>query len=316
MCRLASLRIGALVAAVLFLGAAPPAASGSPTPSALLQLLEAGNRVPYQGTQQIEMFPQGRRVCATATVAHMHRSTRTEIQAPARLRGMVILERGRERLVRRPGEERWQASPSVTILHPRYILRNYTIAAAGSGQIAGQAAWIVPVRSRATGKLARKLWLDRQTGVVLRAEHYSWASRLIYVTQFKSIDYTARSAASQFEVPADQIVGESPLPAPPDPSAVPKPTYLPPGFRPVGKPQQVRMRRSTAIHLRYADGLNVLSAFIRKLAPGESPKRRPPSPSGDQPFSLAIHYVKGDLRITLIGDLNPVELRKMAESFE
>lgn len=288
----------------------------APQARALLRLIEAGHRASYQGVQRIEMYPQGRRVDATARVSHLHRATRTEIETPPRLRGMVIIERGRERLVRRPGKDQWHASPGADVPHYRHLLARYQVAVLGTAQIAGQDTWVVEIRSRATNLPARKLWVDRQTGVVLRAEHYNWSGRLVYATEFETVDYQARPSPADFQVDDAQVVGEAPKPVPPDAGPVPLPSYVPPGFRQVGRPLQMQTQRGPVLHLRYTDGLNAISVFVRKLARGETPRARPALTPMDQPFSAVVHHVKGDLRITLIGDLDPAELRRMAASFE
>lgn len=278
--------------------------------------MASGDSVTYEGTQATEMQLPGRRAASTARVAHLRCATRTEILSPAHLQGMVILDREGSRLVRRPGSDRWHAGVGSTPLKPHRILRNHTVTTQGQAVIAGRPATIGEIRSRASGKLVRRIWVDREKGVVLRAEHYNWAGKLVFSTEFQQIDYNGRLDKDDFEVEDQAVSGPKITPIPVSEEELRKPGYMPAGFRLVGQPSGVRTMRGVAVHLRYSDGLNAISVFIRKLEPKEDLKKSPPMPGMGGPFSAVVHHVKGDYRVTIIGDVSPAELHRIADSIE
>lgn len=282
----------------------------------LLQLMSSGDRVTYEGTQAIEMRLPKRRAASTARVAQYRCATRTEILSPPHLQGMVILDRDGRRLVRRRGSDRWHAGVGSTPLKPRRILRNHTVTTQGQAVIAGRPATIGEIRSRASGRLVRRIWMDREKGVVLRAEHYNWAGKLVFSTEFQQIDYNARLNEDDFEVEDQAVSGPKVTPIPVPEEELRKPGYMAAGFQLVGRPSGVRTMRGVAVHLRYSDGLNAISVFVRKLQPNEDPKKPAPMPGMGGPFSAVVHHVKGDYRVTIIGDASPAELHRIAESIE
>lgn len=283
----------------------------------LLSLMASGRHVNYAGEQSIEVRLGSRRAHGNVQVSQFNGCIRTEIISPGRLRGMVTLERGQHRAVRRPGDPRWQIRPGGTgpIFHK--ILNNYTLRQGGSDNVAGYRAVAVQIRSRYGGKLARKMWMDPSTGVVLRTELYNWAGQLVYIAAFRQIDYTPRLDPGDFRMPGPPRRDGCKPPPPPVNGNVdlPQPGYLPRGYELMGRPRWMHTERGPAAHLRYADGLNGISVFVRKLQPGEGSNAPGPAQHVmDQPFVSVIHYVKGDYRVTLIGDVSPRELQRMAGS--
>jgi hypothetical protein len=281
-----------------------------------LRLMAVGRQVPYEGVQTIEMRFAGRRTTATARVAQSRCATRTKILSPAHMRGMEILERGGRRLVRRPGGTHWSAGLGSIPPEPRRLLRNYRVSIQGTAETAGRGATIGAISSRASGKLVRRIWLDSEKGVVLRAEHYNWEGRLVYSTEFQEIDYAVTLDEEEFETGKLPVRGPRTVPVEVPEAELRKPSYVPAGFRLIGRPCSVRTKRGNAIHLRYGDGLNVISVFIRKLEPDDDRKKPAPPRATDEPFSAIVQHVKGDYRVTVIGDISPAELRRMADSLD
>jgi sigma-E factor negative regulatory protein RseB len=195
-------------------------------------------------------------------------------------------------------------------------MRNHTVVIQGQATIADRPSTIGEIRSRASGKLVRRIWVDREKGVVLRTELYNWASQLVSSTEFQHINYDAQVSEKDFEVDKGSVSGPKIAPIPVPEEDLRKPGYMPQGFELVGKPSGVRTMRGVAVHLRYGDGLNAISIFVRKLQPNEDPKMHAPMPGVGGPFSAVVHHVKGDYRVTIIGDVSPAELRRIAESVD
>ncbi|MDH7568609.1 MAG: sigma-E factor regulatory protein RseB domain-containing protein [Armatimonadota bacterium] len=311
-----SLLAGGLLGLLVWPAAAEPRAGEDRSLGAaereVLRLMDAGRRVNFAGKQLVTLVFGRRRAQASVAVWQYDGWLRTEVLSPGPMKGRVVLERGRHRFEKRAGDTEWQPRPGGAPPSPWRMLRNYKVRVVGSAPIAGLPTTILEVKNRRTDTLARKFWVDKTKGVVLRTEVYNWAGLLMSSVEFQEIDYGARLCKSDFEVPEALLAPPPPDGLPEDAPEVPRPRYVPEGYVLAGPPSGVRTDRGAAVHFRYSDGLNAISVFVRKLKPGEP---RPPHWGRfPGPFSGAVQRVKGDYRVTVIGDLDPAELARMAES--
>lgn len=278
-----------------------------------VRLMWSGRRATYEGKQKVTIHMRGRDHTADAIVKQYHGWLRTEIVLPLPHKGPVILERGDRRLVRR-ADGCWQARPASPPPPPFRMLRNYCAQQVGTATIAGRATMVVEIKAKAGGMVARKIWLDTQTGVALRTEHYNWAGQPVYESEFNEITYAPAYTPDEddFRAPAAAPEEGSRVMADTEAAAYPKPAYLPAGYTQDGKIRAMQTRRGTAAHIRYSDGLRSLSVFIRKLNPGDDPqgRRQPPM----DPLGGVAHAVKDGYSVTVMGDLDPKELSKIAGS--
>lgn len=286
----------------------------------VLEKMRAGRRAVYMGTQRFEMRHGPRVMKTEARVAQLDGWTRTEFLSPPWMKGMVTLERGRERLVRLPFQKAWIQRTGDEHPRPWLLAKNYRLVETGRTQIAGRNAVIIEIQHRASRTTARKLWLDAETGVALRTELCDWTGKVVGTIEMQEIDYRPRLEKSDFVVSPDDIVRRPPVLAPPNAEKMPlHPAFLPEGYVPAGPRRWVRMEYGIAAHLPYTDGLKALSVFVRRLHPGEKPlppRRGPRRDEHAPPFSRAARVTKGDYRITVIGDLPHDVLRRVAESVE
>ncbi|MBI3945965.1 MAG: MucB/RseB C-terminal domain-containing protein [Armatimonadetes bacterium] len=300
--------------------AAAEAPDGKPwdTPR-VLRMMQAGRRTVYAGVQRIEMSHGPRTTETTARVAQLEGWTRTEFLSPDRMRGMVVLERGGQRLVRLSGRRKWSQRPGSEPSRSRLLARNYRLTETGRAQVAGRPVVVVDIQHRQLRKTARRLWMDVETGVALRTELRDWTGKVVGTTELGEIDYTPQLEKSAFVVPPGDIVRHPPVEPPPGAETIPlHPAFLPPGYVPAGPHRWVRMDRGTAAHLRFTDGLKAISLFVRRLNPDEKPlPERDPQREGRRPsFSGVVRVTKGDCRITAMGDAPPGILAQIAESLE
>jgi len=243
-------------------------------------------------------------------------------------------------------------------------LRNYTVDVAFGEPIAGQNTYRLTITPKVPSRPRKKVWLDAQHYIILRMEDYDITGKLGLLYVYTTIDYDSASVARQLEqyqkerqdrrrsyqseetsfVEAEKQFG----------AKIPQPSYLPVGFQLQSTsllPPRVNLSiRGKSIHLRYTDGLIVLSLFVSRVS-DESEDKQHQRARGDRfrdrrsrgdrfgggkattvtvkdtPISVTDHgHIKmlrwetskqseeKKLRFALVGELSQEELVKVAES--
>jgi sigma-E factor negative regulatory protein RseB len=206
---------------------------------------QAGRQLTYSGTQYVASWRPGTSWSAVVDLQHDP------------VRGSVAAD----------GSD---AGGATAVLDPRMLSRladSYSLAVAGTGTCAGRSATIVEAR-RASGALAGRFWVDRETGVLLRREVYD-AGRRVRSSAFLDLSVVPAAPAAPVLATSARTGAERP-----SKEAVRHlrsagwhvPEQLPEGFR------LFETRRAGAVlHLAYTDGLSTLSLFAQEGRLGTAP---------------------------------------------
>ncbi len=283
----------------------------------LLASLRAGREVSYTAEEQAEVFVRGERTLLRAKVFHQAPDkTRTEYLAPDHMAGTVMVVKGRSayRYSRRHHgwyPTRWglaDDSPEMVKL----LLKNYSVRVQGEETVDGRKADVVQVSPKRPGNPSKTLWVDRASGLVLRSVLRNYRREIISTVKMTGVDIkTSGIDPDLFEV---KMAGgrhgehEEDHDNRPAPGKVILPGYLPAGYVQTGI-SGIEMRDFRAVHLKFSDGLNTISLFERN---GKSHGR--PSEGGRERFSRALRWTAGGWEFTLIADLSPEELQRIAAS--
>lgn len=329
----------ALVALGLLTAVASPAAGQTRRTDAWLQrAARAPAAVSYQGTKVVMLWSGSQTAASTVHVDHL---------APDRYRLEYGPTPGRSRrLVIDDGKTRWQYEPAARLairsasptlgddgvaLDRLSLLRaNYTITLAGEDRVAGRDAVVIAVRPRAGARPALVLWLDRDTGLVLRSERRHADGSLAQVAAFTSIEYR--------DPPADRFAFAPPrgITVRALPSGEPlRVADVAPrmGFQPIAPAalpggfvlDRVLASGSSATGvavMQYTDGLAALSLFEHRAIEGARRILRPasPAPVADRRVAArqigdmaVIHWQVRGVDMTLTGDLAPEHLERIAQ---
>lgn len=154
------------------------------------------------------------------------------------------------------------------------ILANYRPRLMGRGKVAERSTAVVGLFERRTGALAKRLWIEHETGVILRQEAYDPAGYLLGRTEYQAVVFPEGLEARLFLPP---VRVQARVQTPPTTSrrvSPPRlaelvgfplrtPTYLPQGYRLQGHfafecPCHCG---GHVAHIRYSDGLRALSIF-------------------------------------------------------
>lgn len=209
---------------------------------------------------------------------------------------------------------------------------NYQAVVSSGDPVAGHSTWLLELRSRGTGVVGRRLWVDRRTGLILRAQIFEPDGGMTAETRFEEVHFSKRQKKSLFKFappPGAAVVKRL------EPNAMaldkakaasglePKtPAWLPSGY--VFESLNV-LRRSgkNIIHYRFSDGINVLSLFQCPprvdLDFGGKTGQRVVLESGRgtlawTPEGRVLGWSVGPSKFVLVGALPPETLEKIADS--
>ena len=222
------------------------------------------------------------------------------------------------------------------VLRPEQLQRalaSYAVRVVPSERIAGRRSRALEFTPRQAGSRPRRLvWVDEETGLILRTEVYGTDRRLSWLSVFEDLEYRPALDAEAFRMqvpPGVRVVESSDEPClePADAERlaglpVALPAYLPEGF----VRQCIRARRRSdygEIQVVFGDGLSLLSLFA-------STRFREPAAVGESASAVAVGHSTGrwhDLGLVtgiswrapwaylaLLGELSRDELHKIAGS--
>jgi outer membrane lipoprotein-sorting protein len=320
-----------LLSAFLALPAARALAQGVET------LLPAPAATAYRGRKVVIDFTRrGPQVTSLSILCQPGGRERREMHAT---RGVFIVD----------GETSWQYLPERgvvlkrpargeggEVLRPEQLQRalaSYTVRVVPSERIAGRRSRALEFTPRQAGSRPRRLvWVDEETGLILRTEVYGTDRRLSWLSVFEELEYHPVLDAEAFRMrvpPGVRVVesGDEPClePAAAESLAglpVALPAYLPEGF----VRQCIRARRRSdygEVQVVFGDGLSLLSLFA-------STSFREPAADAESASPVAVGHATGrwhDLglvtgiswrapwaHLALLGELSREEMHRIAGS--
>ena len=222
------------------------------------------------------------------------------------------------------------------------LAQNYRFDSSPGNAIADQETDVIEISPEYEGRPTKRLHISRENGIILRTEDFDSAGNLRFMSIYTQIDFDREKVRRTLaELKNDEKVSfedQSRRSRPIGGAEAEKalgdrlvqPTYLPLGF------QLLDMRyikhRSVAVFLRYTDGLVTFSLFERKgrrffHIPGRRHRDKDRGRGGkivprhDVPIHIMkqhqahiLEWSNSGVDFTLIGELDPSELIKVAES--
>lgn len=358
----AALAVAIVVIAATGRAPAPAEAAAVSAFELLRATMIAAIKTTYQGTRVEMSWSDDQAVGSAATVFHAadHKS-RVEYQASADASRRIVIDDGdrlwdvdlglKRVIIGRsaasgchPGVEGAGAGAGVGAAVPvagdsleetlKLVARNYNVNLVGEGQAAGRSAYVIQLSSKYLGRRGQRLWVDRSTHVILRSEKYRSDGSLATVSYFSGITFPKTLDPRLFvaSVPPgltvyeqtgtdscvspdrlDEITGFAPY----------VPALLPAGFRFAGAGITSSRAPEDTVHLRFTDGLDVISLFEARAEPGmrytvrgasEIPLGRGTGFLFDACDTLVLSWSDRGIYFTLVGDLPVDVMRAIAES--
>jgi outer membrane lipoprotein-sorting protein len=227
--------------------------------------------------------------------------------------------------------------PECEVLRPEQVREaaaSYEVRGAAAAPIAGRPSRLIEFLPRQGGsRPVRRVWIDVETGLILRSEISTPENRLSWLSVFESLEYgppvdpeafvmRVPSGVPVLEIGEDPCLGETDAERA---SGLPLvlPVYLPPGFARTCIYAR-RHREYAELQVLFSDGLSMLSLFesTRFREPGagggdaEAPVAVGPWPGRwyDLGLVTGIAWRPPWAHLALLGELSREELRKVAAS--
>ena len=327
----------------------PPKPRPLPTAAALYQRsLGADDLFSYRGRQITTYWRTGHSVAVL--VAHRApNQRRIDYLAPDAQRGRSLVtdehqewqfdprtSRLLHRLRAANADAVEDAAQSYDLLRTNYILQVLP----QTKTVADRKAYIVTMTRKDNRSLARKLWIDAATGLVLKRENYREDGKLVLTVSDTDISFRAPLPRALFDlsplahragvhVVEEKSSGENALPLGAVRSlwnsTATAPTVLA-GYRLVSAGLSSESAKPM-LHLRYSDGLNLVSLFELPRTQTRKPTRVPASMRPVQIGRSAGHvshrasltafnWDKGMLNLTLMGEIAEPTLQALAVAAE
>jgi len=328
---------------LIVLGLLGPLASSLPAqmqdPAAWLDRAAlAPASVSYRGTKVVMLWSSTGAAASTVQVEH---------RAPARYRLDYVPTPGRpRRLVIDDGKTRWQYEPaarlalrspsptpgdeSLPVNRVSLLRANYTLTITGDDRVAGRDVVVIAVRPRTEPRPTLVLWLDRDTGLVLRSERHHADGSLAQAAAFTEIEYQ-EPPADRFTFSPPRGVGVRGLSSS-EPLRTEEiasrmgfhpivPRELPGGFV-LDRVLTSGSHASGVAVMQYTDGVATLSLFEHRAIEGARRTLRPAPnvPVADSRLTARqvgdvaiLHWQVRGVDMTLTGELAPEHLERIAE---
>lgn len=318
--------------ALLLLAACVGGLAPAAPPKELVQAL-AGPTKPYTGVQMTRVADHDGFAEAKVTVFGDGKgATRREYALPQDKK-LVLLQIGGTAYrqtasgwVSMPAEHAWKPGEQAEA-----IAANYRVSVEPTSML-GRKAHLLTIAPLQAFNPSRKMTVDAGTGLVLKDELFapdgrlrssSWFVSLQYKPQPASLFQPGKASAAQTGIGPDSFSVRASAAEVEKVTGleVPKPAYVPPGYRPVlyGTMTTGSARLMPAV--RYSDGLSSFTIFER--GKGRNGRRRgfgwgpgPMHPHEDlhSDVQRSVVFANGPRSYLLIGDLAESELRKVARS--
>lgn len=253
-------------------------------PDASKILLESAKRthhIDYFGLVENSANYYGKELKSLTRVYHKGGGERMEYLSQP-VKGMVVVGDHKHMFAYRPHADKVLvttiAAQTEEESRAKLLLKNYTAHVAGTDTVAGRPTVVIDVTPKREGNPSKRMWIDKETYLVLKQEDRSAGGALKSRTVFKEIRYSADMPASKFGSPTDEDEPQTMVMVsqPMDADALSKelgfkvvrPGYVPNGYRFVGY-QIYRCQCDCphdAAHISYTDGLNSISVFETNIS--------------------------------------------------
>ena len=320
-----------------------PAPPKAPTAESLfVKVLQADDLFSYKGRQITTYWRTGQAM----EVLVFHRpqdDQRIQFLNPERERGRLLVS---------DSAQQWEYEPHQKLLRHRRLspgalddddLLSYTLLRVNyllavdprPRTIADRKTYLVTVKRPQGQTLARRFWIDSGSGLILKREIYGEDGKLIVTTGFSDIAYHPTFPPGLFDLSAlAKTVPVTELPA--TETAVSlrtlstqlagkasAPASLA-GYRLVGA-TTTKIGLRPVLHLRYSDGLNLVSVFEQRRTQPGRPTLVPPGQRvvligktsvhvGHRASLTTLNWDTPTLNITLMGEMGFSTLRALAQS--
>jgi len=209
--------------------------------------------------------------------------------------------------------------PSATqTVEPR-VLEQYDLLREGSERVAGREAQVFLLQPRDDLRYAQRLWADKATGLMLRADVIGPNRSVLESAAFSEVEVGIKPQSDSVTQPIKKLDGYRTVKAQQQPTQLDAEGWvmdrIAPGFKLAGcvkRPLESASGEDQVLQAVFSDGLTHVSLFIE---PFES-RRQLASLSGQIGATSTLRQRRGDYWITVMGDVPAATLKTFADALE
>lgn len=302
-------------------------------PTVLKKMLDAEGKVTFTA-HQVTTLAKGPALTSEQIIYRSgFRGMRTEYLEPSFMKGEIRADDGRQQSHLIPKAKVLRVGPSrLAELSKRTDQASrgshkgeIKVDLVGRDKIAGRNAYVIQVRpSHNGGAPTRKFWVDTETWIKLKTEDISSDGKVLSMSYYTRIDFPRSIPDSKFRIdpPTGYRVEKNSMDI--DLVSVAEarktarfkllePSYLPSGFKAVGA-CVIPFRRNQVVAIRYTDGVTSFSLFQtrEKVLDRRFIQRLHEGPV--ETDKGVYTWRQSDLSLTIVGQLQPEQMRKIADS--
>lgn len=298
---------------------------------------EAPSQVNFEGIKKTKLCISSHELSFITRVIYQKPDfTYVEYLEPSRVKGKILIDDGKRRIEYFSQKDKLRILPSLNSPQIRrrrekafnIMLSNFNISSLSQEKILGRGVYVVRLSSEKSTGPFLKLWIDKQTYLILREEKYNSQGQLVSSFRYTRVDFNKHFSRDKLYT---RIPGMSSLrEEPPEVSYYDKeeivarahfpvffPDYLPPGYNFQGAEL---IEKNSGVKLIYTNGLEMIVLFqisgvdimMKHHRWMRFEKMRVRYTSG--PHGNTLVWNEGDRSFVLIGRLPLEELAKIAKS--
>ncbi len=299
-------------------------------PEKILSLsLEAQFQVNVEGIKEEQVYRQHESYIVRAKVVYQTPDFSYILYlAPPRIRGKKILDNGKVRIEYSSERNNFEISKIYASLNSslarekrekslKRIFANYTISQSPDEEIAGRGVYVIPLVPHSSGNPGLKMWIDKETFLLLKQERYSSGGRLTFSSQVLEIHFEKRTPREELnDIPKSvkdkgfrppyRVIGDIEELKKTSRFSLSFPGYLPSGY---SFREGVLFNGGQRVDLIYANGLEII-LFSQSL-----PINLTGQDEREMSFDTKFWTDKGKTFV-LIANISEEELTKIRESIE
>ena len=245
--------------------------------------------------------------------------------APPRIKDRRILDNGKLRIEYSSKRNNFEISASLnsSLVRKRrekglnLIFANHTISQLADEEIAGREVYVISLVPHSSGNPALKMWIDKETFLLLKQEKYNSEGRLTFSSQFIEIHFNKKLSREELnDIPKSvkdkgfrppyRVIGDIEELKEMSSFSLSFPRYLPSGY---SFQEGVLLNGGEKVALIYSNGLKIIMLFqslpINLTGQGDR----------EMPFVTKFWTDKGKTFV-LIANISEEELTKIMESIE
>jgi sigma-E factor negative regulatory protein RseB len=202
----------------------------------------------------------------------------------------------------------------ATIPDPERLEANYRIVNQGEARIAGMQARIIAIQPRDEFRYGYRIWLDRETDLLLRSDLLDDTGRPVEQVMFTELQVLDHIPAERFK-PILTGTGYTWTTEDEDSAMTPDPMWevqsLPPGYAMTRRDKKPMMSDANGVeHMVYTDGLATVSVFIEPLGDGQQRLEGASRMGAVNVFGA----VDRDYQITVVGEVPAATVQYIAQA--